>query len=149
MQTFIRIVGYEAEGAEIANKLHSNLEKENLEQIDFMTFASAEERGGINKCFRQDSQQKAERKLILLIVHITGIVASSIIPVFHRCAQRTGWELGVIMLRPEKHVDNGLPQSLELPEGLCDFFAVFTGENQNDEAYTSALSLIRNLRETP
>lgn len=149
MCTYIRVVGYEAEGTGIVNSIRCGLEKEFSGQIDFMTFASGENRGEINKCFWLDSPQNVKCKMMLLVVRVVGSVASSVIPIFNVCAKRTDWQLAVLMLRFEERLENGLPQWTDLPEGHCNLYTVLRGKPLGDDAYTSALSLIRKLREIP
>lgn len=151
METFIRVVGFGEDGSKLVENLRHVVrkgpfgEQTDYEQLDFMTFGN-EERGRINESFSMEDSEKANSKLMLLVIRVDGPAASSVIPIFHRCAKITGWDLGVMMLRSEDSPDNGWPKWTDLPEGHCDFFTVFPKDTHNNRAFDCIAGLISLLK---
>ncbi len=151
METFIRVVGFGEDGSKLVENLRHVVrkgpfgEQTDYEQLDFMTFGN-EERGRINESFSIEDSEKANSRLMLLVIRVDGPAASSVIPIFHRCAKITGWDLGVMMLRSEDSPDNGWPKWTDLPEGHCDFFTVLSANVNSSRSFNCIEGLISTLK---
>lgn len=153
MSTYIRVVGFGDEASKLVDYLRCNVkkgllgEKTAYEQLDFKTVSDSEGRERIKECIAlEDAAKNAEHKLMLLVTRVDDAVASSVIPIFYKCAKYMGWDLGVMMMRPEERLDNGLPEWTDLPEGLCDFFMVLSTDVHSQRSYNCIAGLIAALK---
>lgn len=148
MGTYVRVVGFEDDGAKIVERAQSALDEAAFPQLDFMVFGCSEYRGHIAECFKLDDfSTRVDHKLLLLVTRVDGPAVGSIIPVFYKCAKNSGWDMGVIMLRSENRPDNGLPKWTDLPKGHCDFFTVLSMDASASRKYYVIASLVYLLKD--